>query len=318
MEKLQGMGLSELKDLPWKALIPFFLQIVSLGTSKTVLPFLKVFPFPKSALFVDYGGFHLILGRLFRRAGIPIAYLAPPKLWAWGKFRLPHLQALQPILGVLFPFEKDFYLNLGWKEVFFVGHPVAELLEVEKDPSPHRFYLLPGSRPQEWKAHLPFLLQFLPFIRSTGLIPTFGIPHHLSDSDLLLPSIEAEIKIINSPEDYGDGVMAIAASGTVNLELAALGIPHLVFYKPHPLTLWMGRRLVNLRWLNPVNLLAGREILPEFIGEEATISKMIPYLERIIRHSEAIKDELRSAIFVLKNSQGFNAFRERFLAVIQS
>jgi lipid-A-disaccharide synthase len=324
MEKLQGMGIGELRDLPWRDLGRFFLQMSSYRIISRIAPFSSIssttLPQPELAFLVDYGGFHLILGQFFRRAMIPIFYLSPPKIWAWGRFRHRFLKALKPVLGVLFPFEMDFYREMGFHEVFFVGHPVADLLGIPEDPFSHRFYLLPGSRPQEWKAHLPLLLEFLPFIRSTGLTPTLGVPYHLDLKDLPLsiPIEGVEVKRIHSPRDYRDGVVAIAASGTVNLELAALGIPHVVFYKPHPFTLRIGRHLVKVPWLNPVNLVAGREILREFLGERAIPLEMIPYLKEIFHRYETIKGELKSVISLLKNPEGFRAFQERLLEVLRS
>lgn len=328
MEKLQGIGIGELKEIPWSELVRLMGSF--LRTMMIRSPWIKwlgeevffLFPkggysLPKAAVFVDYGGFHLLLGVLFARLRIPIAYLAPPKLWAWGRFRAYILKRFSPILGVLFPFEVEFYKKLGLKEVIFVGHPVAELLHLKVDERNQRFYLLPGSRPQEWKAHLPLLLEFIPEIRSYGLVPTLGVPLHLKDLVLSEIPPSVEWKLITHPEDYHDGALAIAASGTVNLELAALGIPHLVIYKPHPLTLCIGKRLVYLPWINPVNLVAGREVIPEFLGNEAKKAKMLPYLEKLWQNRSTLSQTLRGIVEQLYAPEGLKEFQERILSLMK-
>lgn len=265
---------------------------------------------------MDYGGFHLCLGTLFALKGIPIAYLAPPKLWAWGRFRAPLLKSFHPILGVLFPFEVEFYRELGFEEVIHVGHPVAELLKLPRKEPRFRLYLLPGSRPQEWRAHLPLLLTMVPTLRRYPLQLTLGIPPHLKDLPLPPLPREVERKFIATPEEYQDGALAIAASGTVNLELAALGIPHVIFYNPHPVTYLLGRVLVKLPWVNPVNLVAQKEILREFLGGEAQPHKMLPYVEELWEKREAMGEILRGVVTALHQPQGLKRFEERILAFL--
>jgi len=228
---------------------------------------------PAAAVLVDGGEFHLRLGRQLRRHGVPVFFLAPPKLWAWGRGRIRRLRQAANAVGVLFPFEAPFYRARGLATTF-VGHPAAALTPRKTAP-PARLWLLPGSRPAEVRRHLPLMVAAAQRIADQlGLQPTVGRVEHLDAGHYRGVPAAWPVQILHVPEDLASGQLALAASGTVNLELAALGIPHVVVYRMHPLGFRLARQLVDLPWANPVNLVADADVVVERLQNAATPARI--------------------------------------------
>lgn len=249
MEALQGIGIVE-----------------ALRTAPTALAALRKAEQacrerrPKLAVLVDYGEFHLRLGKRLKRLGIPVFYLGPPKLWAWGEFRIARLKAAADRVGVLFGFEVAFYRSHGI-DAMHVGHPAAAWLDYPRPAVRDKLLLLPGSRPSELNAHLaPLLAAVARLPRDFPLVPLLGLAPTLPKPKL---PRSVGLRRITSPADFADGAVALAASGTVNLELAALGVAQAAIYVVHPLTYALGYALVRTPWLNPVNIAARAPVLPE-------------------------------------------------------
>jgi lipid-A-disaccharide synthase len=255
---------------------------------------------PALAVLVDYGEFHMRLGVRLRRLGIPVFHLAPPKLWAWGAWRTRRLLASADAVGVLFPFEAAFYRDRGIRAVH-VGHPIGALTHGEAAAG-DTLLLLPGSRPGEWRRHLDLVVAAAAVLRARlPLHPVLGrapgMPH------TPLPEWLA-VRDVRGPAGFRDGALALAASGTVNLELAALGVPQVVFYRTHPLTAAIGRRLVRLPYVNPLNINAGRDVVPELLQEAATVDALVAAAEDVWHRRQTVAAESRRVLATLDRPAG--------------
>jgi lipid-A-disaccharide synthase len=241
---------------------------------------------PQLLILIDYPDFNLILAKKARRLGIPVFYYISPQVWAWRSGRVKTIKRRVDRMAVILPFEKDFYRKHGMA-VEYVGHPLMDTVRASMpradflqslgiDPASTVIGILPGSRKREIAVMLPVFLaaakQMQPQLRK----PVFLLPlaPTLSKNDLLAHGLsESGVEVRVIPENRYDLMAAcdavMAASGTVSLELAILDVPMVISYRVSPLTYFLGRRLIKVQYASLVNLVAGREVVPELLQDEA-------------------------------------------------
>jgi lipid-A-disaccharide synthase len=247
---------------------------------------------PVAALLTDNPDFHLRLARRLKDGGTPVFYLVAPQAWAWRAGRVKAIRALVDKLFCLFPFEEAWFRERGVNATY-IGHPLAararvrqsrdEFLEQYGLPKDRRvLVLLPGSRAGEARRHLGTLLEAAAVLRRKfDLNVVLATPNGFGARGVLATfrePIEAQsIKIIENDtwDAIGHADLALAASGTVTIEAAVLGTPMVTFYKVTPLSWYAGRRLVKVPYLSMVNLVAGRQIVPELMQDEMTAARLV-------------------------------------------
>lgn len=235
---------------------------------------------PDLIIFIDNPGFNLNLAKKltdFRKI-----YYIVPKVWAHGYQRIFLIRHLFEAAIVIFPFEKKLFEKEG-VSAFYFGHPVIDLIENSTDNNDffettglneqHTVIgLFPGSRKEEIEWILPVLLKAGKFIQKD-----YKVCFVVSCADEnLLPIIK---KIIEK-ERFHCSVwtgsphviarvshLALVASGTMNLELALLETPMIVFYKMNRLNYIIARIVVQLQSVNPVNIICGKKVVEEFIQD---------------------------------------------------
>ena len=227
---------------------------------------------PDVLVTVDSWGFvSALLKRLRRRARRlqkplpPVVHYVAPQVWAWKEGRARSVARLVDRLLTLLPDEGRYFEKYGL-ECVFVGHPVVErVAEARPDPAGFRaargipeearvVAVLPGSRRQEVKKMQPVFNEAIRLLREKyGYDDLVVVETTLSDtsSDRL--------------NAFAASTIALAKSGTVSLELAAVGVPHLIAYKFNELTNFLVKRVIRVQYANLLNLIAGREIIPEFV-----------------------------------------------------
>ena len=253
---------------------------------------------PQLLILIDYPDFNLLLAKKAKKLGIPIFYYISPQVWAWRSGRVNTIKRLVDKMAVILPFEKQFYKNRG-VDVDYVGHPLMD--SVRTSLSRQEFWqkhfikkdsvvvgILPGSRKKEIRSMLPLFLKAAAMIKKKHSHITFLLPQASSikqedlDSGGLADSTVA-VKVIT--EDRYNLMAAcdlvMAASGTVTLELAILNIPMVVSYRMSSLTYLLGRRLIKVDYASLVNLVAGKEVVPELLQENATPEKIAGAMEKI-------------------------------------
>ena len=256
---------------------------------------------PDAIIGVDYGGFNLRFGHAIKQyvrknqsASTPwnpkIIQFVSPQVWASRPGRANLLAADYDLLLSIFPFEKVWYAKRVPKlRVEFVGHPMVErFISVGRVPlapdtdilgargtRPSEILLLPGSRADELRRHLPVMLGALKLIREKLLsakakmvLPDEALKQ-LADRLTALPS-DMEIQIGNLPQALAQADVAIASTGTVTMECAFFGVPTVTLYKTSWSTYQIGKRIVKVKWLTMPNILADEEIYPEFVQGAAT------------------------------------------------
>ncbi len=305
MEDLQGFGIAEvIRHIPGT----FRILQQSVRTCKRERP--------DAAVLVDYGEFHMRLGRQLRRLGIPVLHIAPPKLWAWADWRVRRLARSADLLGVLFPFEKTWYERRGF-DVVAIGHPVCRLLETPANDDADRLLILPGSRPSELDRHLGLFIQSAVGVADQlGLRPVLCVAPGMELRARQVPEPTIEIRNVNNCESYRDGALALAASGTVNLELAAMGVPQVVCYRTSSLTYLAGNALVGLNWINPVNINAGRPVIPELLQKQANVGQIQQALQMVFSDRDSRIAAARSVVASLARPDGMSQAASDLLALV--
>ena len=213
-----------------------------------------------------------------------VHYVAPT-VWAWRPERAAKVASLYDAILCLFPMEPAYFENEGMKACF-VGHPAvakwqaghkAHDIRAElKIPQSHKIIgFLPGSRMSELNRVGPVLREALSQYaeeEQRGLnIIALTLPHLSRETRYLLQGFKARIHIIDDQKlkwscfEAMDG--AVAASGTVGLELGVAGVPHLIGYKVNSMTYRLVRFKITTKYAHLVNILQGKEVVPEFIQE---------------------------------------------------
>ncbi|MCX5864878.1 MAG: lipid-A-disaccharide synthase [Deltaproteobacteria bacterium] len=254
---------------------------------------------PQLLILIDYPDFNLILAKKAKRLGIPVFYYISPQVWAWRSGRVKTIKKRVDRMAVILPFEKDFYQKLGMA-VEYVGHPLMDTVRAARPRTEFLQSLgiaqdsqvigiLPGSRRREIAGMLPIFLAAARLMRAQLVKPVFLLPlaPTLSENDLLahgLAEAGVEVRVIreNRYELMAACDAVMAASGTVSLELAILDVPMVISYRVSPLTYFLGRRLIKVQYASLVNLVAGREVVPELLQDEAVPEKIAAATVRLV------------------------------------
>ena len=293
------------------------------------LPFIRVMEYtlgqivkfkkPDVLVLIDYPGFNLRFARKVKHYGMKIVYYISPQVWAWHASRVKKMKGLVDKMLVVFPFEVPLYEKEGLS-VDFVGHPLLEVLETHFDrrnfckryginSSRKILALIPGSRRQEIERIFPAMLQAARRVAAEmdmesviAVAPTLD-PKYFST----MHNLEGIHLVEGATYDVmAHSAFAMVTSGTATLETACFGTPMMVVYKTSWPTYIIGRLLVQLKSIGLVNIVAGKNIVPEFIQFRATPSAMANEAIGILRSEErlnAMRNDLR-AIREKLGSQG--------------
>lgn len=237
---------------------------------------------PDLAILIDFPDFNLRLAKTLRQIGSPVVYFVAPQVWAWRRGRLKILRRYVDRLLCIFPFEEPFFQNAGIPTEF-IGHPlmgrVRPRLSREEFqarfglPEDHRWIaLLPGSRRREILLNLPPILEAAREIarrrKCYFLIPAAAATAGEWLRDLVTKTeLPARVLENHAYDALAYAEAAVVASGTATIEAALLGAPMVVVYRVSGVSWWLGRKLVRTPFYSMVNLVAGREIVPELIQD---------------------------------------------------
>ncbi len=259
-------------------------------------------------ILVDYPDFNIALAKRLRRAhpSIPIIYYIGPQVWAWRPGRVRTLSRLVNLMLVILPFEAELYADAG-VPVEFVGHPLLDVMpgEWDLDAFVERHdldvdrdwvALAPGSRPAEVERLLPAMLEAAAILQRSKprqyLVPVAaGVDIEIYDA--IVAGAPAEIAAsVHLIKDDSYGVLrhsraACVCSGTATLETGLLGTPELVVYRTSWLTYNLARLLVRVSNIALVNVVAGRQGVPELLQNDVTGSAIARGLAPLLEDETA-------------------------------
>lgn len=278
---------------------------------------------PSLLILIDFPDFNLMLARFAKKLGIPVFYYISPQVWAWRTGRVKTIGERVDRIGVILPFEQEFFRNCGLA-ADYVGHPLLDSVKTTStrdefcqlhgiDPGCLCIGLMPGSRKKEIATLLPVLLQTAVRLQKNSpkkMVFLLPLASTISEEEIRengLNEFAQDVDVHLIKENRYDMMAAcdaaVVVSGTVTLELALLDTPMVVIYKVSPGTYRMGRLLINkdLKYFSLVNLIADSDVVPELFQSEVT--------------PERIEAELSATLFdgLSRNKmlQGLELVRER-------
>ena len=266
---------------------------------------------PDTVVTIDSPGFNFRLGRRLRHQGTTLIHYVAPQVWAWRPKRAEEIAQFLDHLLVLFPFELPYFQAVHLPTTF-VGHPVVSAGLGSGDG--------PGFRARYKIPEKDTLLAVLPGSRGSEvgrLLPRFGATlKPVSDA---VPNLRVVVPTVPEMEDAitaasafwpvpttvvsgitekadalaaSDG--ALAASGTITLELALARVPTVVAYRLHPLTALIARRLMKSKYASMVNIMLDRMVEPEMLQGDCQPSRLAPEVVRILTDPEARAGQLEA------------------------
>jgi lipid-A-disaccharide synthase len=279
---------------------------------------------PNLLILIDFPDFNLQVAATAKKMGIPILYYISPQIWAWRPGRVEKIVNLVDHMAVILPFEVDFYRKHKIP-VTFVGHPLLDdclptkdgIEEKWKDDIP-AIGLLPGSRRGEIERHLPVMIgaarillekiETIKFIIS--LSPDVEEKHVTEIVKKHKGEADFEIVADNVRKVFERSKIVVAASGTVTLESAISGTPMVIIYKVSPVSFWLGKAMIRVKHIGLVNLIAGEEIVPELIQEEATSVKIADNVFKMLDDPSGLK-QLSLELLSIRDKLGGPGASER-------
>jgi lipid-A-disaccharide synthase len=260
---------------------------------------------PKALVVIDFPGFNDRVAIQSKKLGIPVIRYVAPQVWAWRPWRAGGMTKFADCLFTLFEFEPPLFEKHGLKS-FFVGHPVVEDSDlvhpsaqgvdeffnryelIKSDPL---VCLFPGSRSSEIRRHVPIFLNAVKMLKQDipnlqVFIPTFN-----DYFESLKKSVNDKwIVISTNRRDKGiamrSAVCALAASGTVTLELAYTATPTIVAYKVSQTTAFILKRLINIGNVSLVNILLKETAIPELLQKDCTAAALYKHMLSLVTNSE--------------------------------
>lgn len=250
---------------------------------------------------------------------IPCIHYVAPSVWAWRPERALKISRYLDHLLALLPFEPPYFTRYGLPTTF-VGHSIVEHIGHRGDEMRFRaqhglradqpvFCMLPGSRMSELSRLLKKFLETADIVlrnrhQAVIVIPT--LPHLRGCIEKFFVGAGINPIIVTTHEEKLDAFAAsraaIAASGTVTLELALTDTPHIIAYKLNTLSAWVAKRLIKTPYVNLINILLGRKVVPELLLDECEPGPMSQALLRLLDDKDARSEqmmEFRRALLML-------------------
>ena len=263
---------------------------------------------PDVVVTIDSWSFSARIHKLMRRKkmNIPQVHYVAPQVWAWKKKRAKTMYKYIDHLLTLFPYEPK-YFTPHKLPTTFVGHPVIEssVLWASGEDFRTRFNIeensrviavLPGSRHTEVSRLLPVFLNVVRKLKEKYPDLCFVVPTVQTVEDRVKQMCQESglpIIVVNNESDRHDAFcaseVAIAASGTVALELAMIDVPHIIAYKLSAMSAWLARHFLKIQFVNLSNILLGREIIPELLQENCNEENILYHVEGLLK-KEAVYD----------------------------
>ena len=275
---------------------------------------------PDLLVLVDYPEFNLKMARHARDLGIKVLFYISPQVWAWRPHRIHKIGRLIDHMAVIFRFEQEYYEKAGIP-VTFVGHPLVDRVGPAGDPAELRerlgiaadervIGLFPGSRRSEISRLLPLLFDTARRLQQDQPNTRFLLPvaSTLDYDELRQRCADSGVEILLSRDDVHTSICccdAIAScSGTVTLEIALLGVPMCIVYRMSWLSYQIMSRLITIPHIGLANIVAGKQVVREFLQDEANpenlgreLTALIDdkdYRQQVITGLERVRENLGS------------------------
>ncbi|MBN8828578.1 MAG: lipid-A-disaccharide synthase [Sphingobacteriia bacterium] len=298
MHKLSVMGFLEV--VPKIPEILKLINLVSLDIAQKK---------PKIVITIDSPDFNFRVAKNCKPLlpDIKFVHIVAPSVWAYRQGRAKKIAKIYDYLLCFLPFEPNYFIKYGLKSTF-IGHPSIDRLNefVKDEPrNPLSILALPGSRMSEIKRLWPIYLQVFTYLKNNHKDIHFIVPtiSHIKEYLKKHTPLGIPVKFITDENEkflaYNKAKCALVKSGTISLELAIFKIPMIVTYKVGKITGWLARRLLKVKYVSLINILADKEIIPEFLQEKAEAHILYEKIEELIKENNI--PDYTSSLEKLKN-----------------
>ncbi len=329
--ELQGIGGEKMEAEGLKSLFPM--------TDIAVMGFAEILPkslsllcrikeaceaavnfYPDLVITIDSPGFTFRVVKWIKKCfgiSVPCIHYVAPTVWAYKPERAAKTAKLFDHLLVLLPFEARYFEAHGLKTTY-VGHPVVD--DLPEDYQPPRYYergeplhiaLFPGSRQGEVDKMLPVFYQTVDLLRKHYPAVHVSIP----TTRAMLPHIDTSAQDVppalvlgkaSRDKVMGEVHVALSKTGTVTLEVAKYGVPMVATYRVHPVTAWLVKRWLSIPYVNLVNIITGREVIPEMLQEDCSPEHVCGALRTLIENHEKASQQCQASRKALENMRNLN------------
>lgn len=298
-DKMQEAGATLVKHYRDLAFMGFVEVLLHLRTIMRNLKFCKedILEFkPDVLILIDYPGFNLRIVEWARKQGIKICYYISPQIWAWKEGRVEQIKRYVDKMLVILPFEKDFYKKHKYA-VTYVGHPLTEVVEAEllkpvtQSLSDKKIIaLLPGSRSQEIRKKLPVMLSMVRHFPQFQFIIAQAPGQEPEIYREMIGNQDVALAAGKTYDLLKQASFALVTSGTATLETALFGVPEIVCYKGNPLSYWLAKKLVKVKYISLVNLILNKQAVTELIQDDLNEQRLLSELAALIENTERRED----------------------------
>jgi lipid-A-disaccharide synthase len=304
MKSVGGMQVKHYSELAYMGFFPVVTHLGKiLGGAKLCYEDIAEWK-PDAVILIDYPGFNLSIAKRVRKnLHIPVLYYISPKIWAWKSYRIKNIKRDVSRLFSILPFEIDYFNNLNYK-VDYVGNPcvdsVSEYLRSNGEKTDEKkgkpvLALLAGSRKQEISRNLPVMIdaikdldEFHPVLAcAPGITPDFYAR--------FIEGKNIETVYGHTYDVLNGARAALVTSGTATLETALFNVPQVVcYYMPFGKIVSLLRRLfLKVEFISLVNLVLGREVVPELVGDKMNVADIRKHLIPLLNTSSQRDDQLK-------------------------
>jgi lipid-A-disaccharide synthase len=316
MEKVGGKAFRHIRELAFMGFIEVVKNLPAilknLKSCKTDIVSFN----PDAIIFIDYPGFNLKIAEWARKAGYPTIYFISPQIWAWKEKRVFQIKRDIQKMIVILPFEKSFYAKFG-VEVEYVGHPLVEILKnVPKEPINDKVALLPGSRKQEIDKVLPEMLKAAKKFENLEFTVCAAPAIPFNYYERFDFGTNVKLHHGSSYEVLSHSSAAVVSSGTATLETALLGVPQVVVFKGNRLTYLIAKKLIRVKYIALVNLIADKEIVKELIQNDCNEIKIAEELKNILNLN--VSKHIKNQYLEVKSTLGQGGAISKTAQIIQN
>lgn len=277
---------------------------------------------PDVLILVDFPGFNLRMAQWAKQMGYKVFYYISPQIWAWKENRVEQVKLYVDAMFVILPFEKNFYAKHNYN-VHYVGHPLLDAintLKYNEEPLHAKpiIALLPGSRKQEIEKILPIMCSVIHSFPNYEFIIA-GMELH---GELYYKQFckDTNVKIVmdQTYQLLHTSYAALVTSGTATLETALYKVPQVVCYKGGFISYAIARKLVKVKFISLVNLIADKEIVKELIQDECNSEQLEIALNRILEpsHRSFVLEEYNTLVQLLGNAGASKRCAEKMIELL--
>lgn len=294
-----GTRVKHYKELAYMGFIPVLLHLRTIFANMKRCKEDIVSYAPDVVILVDYPGFNLSIAKFVKtETKIPVYYYISPKIWAWKEYRIKDIKRYVDELFSILPFEVEFFRGHQYP-IHYVGNPTVDAVETFRANHPEEFTdfakfndltnqpviaLLAGSRKQEIKDNLPYMLKAASKFPEYQLVLAGapGISPHYYEKYIQ----GANVKIIfdQTYRLLQQSSAALVTSGTATLETALFRVPQVVcYYTPiGKVIAFLRKKILKVKFISLVNLVAGKEVVRELVADTMTLKNIESELEAIL------------------------------------